>query len=229
MVADLDVDGAEQVAAGIVSAGGVALAIGADVKSEDQISAMYRKTIAEWQAVHIVVANAGINGVLAPIEDLAVAEWAETVDTNLTGTFLTVKHAIAPMREAGGGSIIVIGSVNGSQCVSSLPGMISYASSKAGILAFSKCAALEVARWNIRVNVIAPGWIVTNSRDRTFPRGLERIQYEAKFNPPCPPLTHKPGRPQDIAEMIGFLASPVSRYVTGAEFVVDGGWSLLRG
>jgi NAD(P)-dependent dehydrogenase (short-subunit alcohol dehydrogenase family) len=226
-VVDLRPEPAEAVAQAIRAEGGRAMAVRADVSQEDQIAAAVVQTVREFGGLHVVFANAGINGMQTPIEEMTLDEWHQTIETNLTGTFLTVKHAIPPLRQAGGGSIIITASVNGNT-IWSLPGYSAYSTSKAGQSAFAKMAAGELARWGIRVNSILPGGVATNIRERTYRRNLEAVTYEVQLPRPFPPLTGRPATPAEIAELVLFLASDASRYVTGGAFLIDGGASLLR-
>jgi NAD(P)-dependent dehydrogenase (short-subunit alcohol dehydrogenase family) len=162
-----------------------------------------------------------------PIEEMTLDEWHTTIDTNLTGTFLTVKHTIPHLRAAGGGSIIITASVNGNT-IFSLPGYSCYSTSKGGQVIFAKMAALELARWQIRVNAIMPGGVRTNIGERTYRRHLERVRYDVKFPDYFPPLHGRPADAAEIANVVLFLASDASRYMTGAELLVDAGVSLLR-
>jgi NAD(P)-dependent dehydrogenase (short-subunit alcohol dehydrogenase family) len=175
-----------------------------------------------------VFANAGINGMQTPIDEMTLDEWHATIETNLTGTFLTVKHSIPHLRAAGGGSIIVTASVNGNTLFS-LPGYSAYSTSKAGVVAFMKMAALELARWEIRVNAILPGAISTNIGERTYRRNLDRVDY--KFQPPAkwPPLRGESAQPSEVGDLVLFLASDAGRYMTGAELLIDAAYSLWRG
>jgi NAD(P)-dependent dehydrogenase (short-subunit alcohol dehydrogenase family) len=159
---------------------------------------------------------------------MTLDEWHATIETNLTGTFLTVKHTIPHLRAAGGGSIIITASINGNTLFS-LPGYSCYSTSKGGQVIFAKMAALELARWNIRVNSILPGGVRTNIGERTFRRNLDLVRWEVKLPEHFPPLYSRSADPAEIADLVLFLASDASRYITGAEIVIDAAVSLLRG
>lgn len=227
-VVDLRPEPANEVAGAITAAGGKALGLVADVGDEGAIAGAIRQAVEAFGGLHVVFANAGINGMQTPIEEMTLAEWEATFNTNLTGTFLTVKHAIPHLRAAGDGSIIITASVNGTRLFS-LPGYAAYSSSKAGQVAFSRMAALELARWNIRVNAILPGAIETNIGERTYRRNLEPVTYDLRLPEHFPPLGARSGRPEEVADLVLFLASDASSYITGTEVVIDAAYTLLRG
>jgi NAD(P)-dependent dehydrogenase (short-subunit alcohol dehydrogenase family) len=227
-VIDVRDEPATAVAEHIQAEGGSALAAAADVGDERQISEVIARTVDAFGGLHVVFANAGINGMQCPIEDMTLDEWYATINTNLTGTFLTVKHSIPHLRAAGGGSIIITSSVNGSRLFG-LPGYACYSTSKAGQVAFTKMAAVELARWGIRVNAILPGGVRTNIGERTYRRNLEPITYGISMPASFPPLYGRPASTDEVAKLILFLASDDSSYVTGAEIVIDAAASLLRG
>jgi NAD(P)-dependent dehydrogenase (short-subunit alcohol dehydrogenase family) len=227
-VVDVRPDPARAVADGIRVEGGTAIPLTANVADEAAISAAIEETVARFGGLHVVFANAGINGMQTPIEEMALDEWHATIETNLTGTFLTVKHAIPHLRAAGGGSIIITSSINGTRFFS-LPGYSCYSTSKAGQVAFAKMAAIELARWDIRVNVILPGGVQTNIQERTYRRNTERVAYDIKMPDRYPPLRGHAAAASEVADLVLFLASGASKHITGAEIVIDGAQSLLRG
>jgi NAD(P)-dependent dehydrogenase (short-subunit alcohol dehydrogenase family) len=182
----------------------------------------------QWGRIDIVFANAGINGVWAPLEELEPNDWDETLDINLKGTFLTVKYA-APYLKKQGGSVIVTSSVNGTRMFSNT-GATAYACSKAAQVAFTKMVALELAEDGVRVNVICPGAIESNIRENTEQRGLEDIRPPVEFPEGQIPLTRGiPGAAEDVAHLVVFLASDASRHISGSEIWIDGTQSLLQG
>ena len=152
-------ESARQTVAEIRASGGEAMPLVADISDSAAMAAAYDGVRRKWGRLDVVFANAGINGVWAPIDELADHEWATTLTVNLTGTFLTVKHALHLLKQ-NGGSIIITSSVNGTRTFSNA-GASAYSTSKAGQVAFTKMAALELAKHKIRVNVICPGAIDT--------------------------------------------------------------------
>jgi NAD(P)-dependent dehydrogenase (short-subunit alcohol dehydrogenase family) len=227
-VLDVRREPAERVAQSIREAGGRAIALEADVADEPAVAAAVRRTVDEFGALHVVFANAGINGMQCPIEEMTLDEWNATLATNLTGTFLTVKHAIPHLRAAGGGSIVITASVNGIHLFSAA-GYAAYSTSKAGQFAFGKMAAAELSRWDIRVNVIIPGAIRTNIGERTYQRNLEKVRWNLTMPECFPPLYGRAADASEVADLVLFLASDESKYVTGTEVVIDAGMTLLRG
>jgi NAD(P)-dependent dehydrogenase (short-subunit alcohol dehydrogenase family) len=227
-VVDLRAEPARAVAEQIVAAGGKALAIAADVGYEEAIGGAVRRTVEQLGGLHVVFANAGINGMHAPIEEITLEEWHATMDTNLTGTFLTVKHSIPHLRAAGGGAIVITASVNGTRLFSA-PGYSAYSTSKAGQAAFARMAALELARWDIRVNTIIPGSIRTSIGERTYRRNLDAVRYDLKMPEKFPPLGGRVAEASEVADLVLYLVSDASRYITGTEVVIDAGMTLLRG
>jgi NAD(P)-dependent dehydrogenase (short-subunit alcohol dehydrogenase family) len=210
----------------IRQAGGEAIFADADVSDPKRVQEAIQLAINQWGRIDIVFANAGINGVVAPIEDLTPDDWDHTLTTNLKGTFLTVKYAIPHMKQAGG-SIIITSSINGSRTFSGF-GMSAYSSSKAGQVAFAKMAALELARYKIRVNVICPGSIQTNINENTHPKPtLKEIKIPVEYPEGSQPLEHKPGQPEQVGDLIVFLGSNESSHITGTEIFIDGAESLL--
>lgn len=227
-VVDYRRDAAERVASEIQAAGGRAVALEADVREEEQIGGAVRATAERFGGLHVVFANAGINGMQCPIEEMTYDEWRATIDTNLTGTFLTVKPAIPLLRAAGGGSVVITASVNGNRSFS-LPGYSAYSTAKAGQAVFGRMAAVELARWGIRVNTIIPGGVRTNIGERTYRRNLDTVRWDITMPESFPPLHGRPATPEEIANLVLFLASDESRYITGTEVVADAGATLLRG
>ncbi len=207
--------------------GGEAIPLIADISQPEAMQQATQEIINKWGRLDIVFANAGINGVWAPIDELEPEEWDKTININLKGTFLTVKYAVPYLKERGG-SIIITSSVNGTRIFSN-SGATAYSCSKAAQVAFTKMTALELAKHRIRVNVICPGAIDTNINENTERRDLEKIQEPVEFPEGKIPLTDgKPGTSEQTAQLVLFLACDASSHITGTEVWIDGGESLLK-
>lgn len=197
-----------------------------DVSDPVRMERAIRAAAERFGRLDIVFANAGINGTLAPIEDLTPEAWDDTLAINLRGTFLTVKNAV-PHMKAKGGSIVVTSSINGNRKFSGF-GMSAYSSSKAGQVAFAKMAALELARYRIRVNVICPGGIETNIGENTnSSKEVDKIRIPVVYPEGSQPLEHGQGKPEQVADLVWFLASDRSSHITGTEIYIDGAETLL--
>jgi NAD(P)-dependent dehydrogenase (short-subunit alcohol dehydrogenase family) len=212
----------------IRKAGGEAMAVLADVSKADEMEAAVAEVVAAWDRLDVVFANAGVNGVWAPIEDITPDEWDQTLGINLRGTFLTVKYAVPHLKKRGG-AIVVNSSINGTRIFSNT-GATAYASSKAGQVAFTKMMAPELAPHRVRINVICPGAIDTAIDENTEKRNLDKIKVEVEFPEGAEyPLERKPGSADQVARLVLFLASDASDHMTGTEMWIDGGESLLGG
>ncbi len=226
-LADVQDDDGEATRKQIEAKGGKAIYIHTDVSDPAQVEAAVKKAVDTFGKLDVVFANAGINGVWSPIEELQPDEWDKTLDINLKGTYLTVHYAIPHLKAAGGGSIIITSSVNGNRTFSTA-GASAYSSSKAGQVAFMKMAALELGRYNIRVNAVCPGAIHTHIDERTFKRDTEEVEVKVEMPEGQPFLNGGQGEPADVANTCVFLASSLAHHVSGVDIYVDGGASLLR-
>ena len=214
-VTDRDLAGAEKVAAAIREAGGNAEALAHDVTSEADWDAVFERILANHGRLDVLVNNAGI-AVLRLIEDFTTADWNLQNNVNLNSVFYGTKRAVIAMRQSGlGGSIVNISSVAG---IAGVPACGAYAAAKGGVRIFSKAIAMETARDKIRVNTVHPGMILTNMQGVAAEDNADN--YDATLA--LVPMGYM-GDPVDIANMNLFLASDEARYITGAEFVVDGG------
>ncbi|MBC8104688.1 MAG: SDR family oxidoreductase [Cytophagales bacterium] len=226
LLADMQDEEGESLRREIEQEGGIAAYAHCDVSQDEEVRQAVQTAVKRFGRLDTVLANAGINGVWAPIEELTPVEWDKTIAINLRGTFLTLHHAIPHLRSAGGGSILITSSVNGNRTFSSA-GASAYSTSKAGQVAFMKMAALELGRYNIRVNAICPGAIHTNIGKSTTKRDTEEVEVKADIEM-TDFLNEGQGEPQDVADVCLFLASDLSRHVSGVEIYVDGGASLLK-
>jgi NAD(P)-dependent dehydrogenase (short-subunit alcohol dehydrogenase family) len=208
-------------------AGHEALFIECDVSNPGDVERAVNQAVERFGKLDIVCANAGINGVWAPVEELRPDEWDRTMDVNLKGTFLSVHFAVPHLKRNKGGSIIITSSVNGTRTFSN-PGTSAYSSSKAGQIAFMKTIALELGRHNIRCNAICPGYVETNIGESTKERHTEKIGIEIELPEGSPAVDQGRGESVEVADVCVFLASDLSRHVSGVELFVDGGASLLR-
>jgi NAD(P)-dependent dehydrogenase (short-subunit alcohol dehydrogenase family) len=223
-----DGDELERVARRIAERLGRAIVLTADVSRAEEMQNALDVVAEKFGRLDIVFANAGINGVWAPLDELTPDEWDTTLSVNLKGAFLTIKYAL-PLLKREGGSVIVNASINGTRVFSN-SGATAYASSKAGVVALTKMAALELARHRIRVNVICPGAISTPIFDKTEERHLDEIRQPVEFPDGEIPLTGgSPGDAGDVANLVLFLASDASRHITGTEIWIDGAQSLIKG
>ena len=225
-LADMQAEELEQARAEIAETGADAIAFTVDVSDPAAVERAITQTVEHFGHLDIVFANAGINGVMAPLEELEPDEWDRTLGVNLKGTFLTVKYAVPHLKQNKGGSIIVTSSVNGTRTFSN-PGASAYSSSKAGQIAFMKMAALELGRHGIRVNAVCPGAIETHIDDRTEKRDTDSIGIKVETPLGSPALHEGWGEAVDVADTCLFLASDLSRHVSGMDIYVDGGASLL--
>lgn len=215
---DRDTSGLAKLAADIESDGHRLLTFAADVSDEASIEAAIEEAAAELGGLDVAIANAGIQlfGEDDRADRLELAVWQRTMAVNLTGVFLTCKHALRQMLAAGrGGSIICTGSPTGLRGLA--PGFDAYSSSKAGVVGLARVMAADYAGDNIRVNVVVPGFTRT-ALVATITDDLERL---ARIEDAIP--LGRAGEPAEVASLIAWLASDHATYVTGSVLCVDGG------
>ena len=204
-------DGLQGTLQAIRDSGGTAEGFAVDVSKSEEVQRVVEEVETKFGRIHILVNNAGItrDGLVLRMEDSA---WDDVIDTNLKGTFLFCRAVGACMIRARYGRIINISSVSG---LMGNPGQANYSASKAGVIGFSKTVARELASRNITVNVVAPGFITTDMTD-VLP---DKVKTEVKERVPLRRL----GTPEDIADLVRYLASPGASYLTGQVIAVDGG------
>lgn len=206
---------AEEVAEKIRQMGVDACAIQCDVSNPDDVKRMTDEVVGRWGKIDILVNNAGITQGKAA-EELAIEDWKRMIDVNLTGVFLCAQAVGKKMIELGvHGSIINISSICGHIVV--IPQkQCHYNAAKGGVGMLTKSLAVEWAEHGIRVNAISPGYIKTKILD--FAKELHPLWIEKT------PVKHM-GEPEDIAEAVLYLASPKAKYVTGSDWIIDGGYT----
>jgi NAD(P)-dependent dehydrogenase (short-subunit alcohol dehydrogenase family) len=217
----------EATAEALTRAGGEAIPLVADVADADEMRSAIDELAAAWGRIDLVVANAGINGVWAPIDDLTPDEWDRTIAVNLRGTYLTLHHAVPHLKRAGGGSVVIVSSIQGTRSFSS-PGTTAYACTKAAQVTMAKKLAIELARDRVRVNVVCPGATDTEIDDKTEKRNLDAIAPDQP-DETNPLLDGRPMTSHEVAEVIAFLLAPQSSAVSGTEVWIDAASTLVRG
>lgn len=216
VLADVLVEEAEAAAKEL---GDAAFAVRLDVASEDEWTAAVEAAQERFGLLNVLVNNAGILR-FGEIETSTVEEYMAVINVNQLGVFLGMRAAVPAMRNAGSGSIVNISSVEG---LRGMPGLVAYGASKFAVRGMTKVAAVELGRYGIRANSVHPGAIDTAM---IRAHGLEGVDIDRIFK--RIPIA-RAGRVGDVAAMVAFLASDESSYVTGAEFVVDGGATAFIG
>lgn len=220
VVADIDLDGATAVAEEAANAGGTATALAVDLADEASIAALVAAVVERYGAIDILDNNAALtdSAVLAQDTDAAsidLAIWDRTFEVNLRSQFLMAKHVVPHMVRGGRGSVINVSS--GAAHSGDLT-RTAYSASKAGVESLTRSIATQYGRAGIRANTIVPGLILTDAARAGIPADL-LARYTAKT------LTPYVGVPRDVAELVRFLASDESRYITGETITIDGGMS----
>ncbi len=213
-----DRDGADATAGQIEDGGGTALAVGADVADRAATDEMLAEVTERLGPVLVLVNNAGMTADNLSMR-LSDEDWSRVLDVNLTAAFRLTRAAIGPMMRQRFGRVINVSSVVGMRAN---PGQANYAASKAGLIAFTRTVAVEVARRGVTVNAVAPGLIETELT-RDFTSNGSDSNGSAALLDAIP--ARRPGSPEDVAACIGFLASDEASYVTGAVLPIDGGMS----
>lgn len=214
VIADMNKNG-QQYVEGLCAKGGDALFVQTDVTKENQVELLVQKTVDKYGKLDIMFANAGI-GIDGPMADITKEQWDMTTGVNLTGVFLSDKHAIRQMLKQGGGVIVNTGSVHS---IVGQVGITAYCAAKGGVRLLSTTGALCYAKDNIRINTICPGYIRTplldaaDDQTRAFWEGMHPIG--------------RMGTAQEVANAMLFLASDDASFVSGAILTVDGGYAAI--
>jgi 3-oxoacyl-[acyl-carrier protein] reductase len=207
-------DRANEVVATIKAAGGEAVAVQADVGDEAAVAEMFATITESLGPVVVLVNNAGVtdDGLLLR---MGSDQWDNVLNTNLRSVYLCSKAALKGMIRAKKGRIINVSSVSG---VSGNPGQANYAASKAGVIGFTKSIAKEVGSRGITVNAVAPGFIATDMTDALGDETMARAAEQISLG--------RLGLPEEVASVVGYLASDGASYITGQTIIVDGGLAL---
>jgi len=202
---------ADNLVESIISLGGEAMSIEADIRDSEAVKGMVEQVTDKWSKIDILVNNAGISRdtLLLRMSDDA---WDDVINTNLRGAYLCTKFALRSMMRQEWGRIINIASVSG--IVGNI-GQSNYAASKGGLIAFTKSVAREMGSRNITVNAVAPGYIITGMTDKLPSERKDAILAMIPLQ--------RFGQPEDVAELVAFLATDRAGYITGQAITIDGG------
>ncbi len=216
VLCDIEKEECNNVVEEIRERGGEAFSVECDISKKEEVESMIEKTKEAYDGLDILVNNAGIID-FKNFFELAKEDWDRVIDVNLKGCFLCTQAAAQEMKENGGGSIINIGSVAMGQSGVGFPNTLPYVASKGGIAGMTEALAVDLAQYNIRVNLIAPGMIETLMTDpeenaEVVNRMISKLPME------------RAGKPEEVSGAVVFFASDASSYITGAMLNVDGGW-----
>ncbi|MBM3788748.1 MAG: SDR family oxidoreductase [Acidobacteria bacterium] len=217
VVAEINGEAADSAGISIRAAGGQVLVICADVSSSRDAEGVVQQTLEKWGTVDILVNNAGVE-LKRPVEETSEEDWDRILSVNLKSAFLMSKYVIPVMKRVRRGAIVNNSSVG---YFIAAVNSAAYGASKAGMMALTRCTALELAPWGIRVNAVCPGVIDTQMNERNLaraadPEAMRRSWYEIT------PLG-KLGTPADVAKAVLFLASEDAAFITGTPLIIDGG------
>jgi NAD(P)-dependent dehydrogenase (short-subunit alcohol dehydrogenase family) len=215
VVADYDPEGGKRVTDAITADGGEATFVEVDVSKAEQNETMVKSAVDTYGGLHIAVNNAGIGGAQAPTGEYPIDSWQQVIAVNLNGVFYGMRYEIPAMLEAGGGSIVNIASILGSVGFGNSP---AYVAAKHGVLGLTKTAAIEYSAQGIRVNSVGPGFIDTPLLSANLDE--ETLKAIAAMHP-----IGRLGKPQEVADLVAFLASDEAAFCTGAYYLVDGAYT----
>jgi len=215
----LDKEG-KKLAEEIKGAGGVAEYWHLDVANEKEVEKVFSEVAKTFGKIKVLVNNAGIAGVSKPTHEITAEEWDRVMSVNVKGVFLCTKYAIPYMKKAGGGSIIDMSSIYGILSAADVP---PYHASKGAVRLMAKTDALLYAKDKIRVNSVHPGFIWTPMVEG-YLKSIGDLDEGRKALDGLHPIGHV-GEPEDIAYGVLYLASEESKFVTGSELVIDGGYT----
>ena len=216
-VADRDAQSASETVAMLAGEGHTGLAIGMDVTSSADCARMVAQTLAHFGRIDVLCSNAGY-GITGDVVSTSEADWQALFDVNVKGVFLCAKHVVPVMRAQGGGAIVNTAS---NIAIIGLKDRVTYVASKGAVDSLTRAMALDHVGDGIRVNAVAPGPIGSPYFDRMISAAADPEAFRRVLNARCP--MNRLGRPEEVAQVIIFLASDDASFVTGATYVVDGG------
>ncbi|QJD87696.1 SDR family NAD(P)-dependent oxidoreductase [Cohnella herbarum] len=220
VIADIDSDAARRTAEEFTREGVEAIAVQADVTDQGHVRRMVAKAMDRFGRIDVLFNNAGIS-IHVPLEEMRYEDWQKIMNVNLNSVFLVSQEVGKVMIAQNSGVIVNISSMSG--LVSNVPQyQAAYNTSKAAVIMLTKSMASEWAKYNIRVNTIAPGYMRTEMTAPYFEENGPMVQEWMKLTP-----MHRPGTPDELQGIAVFLASDASTYATGGVFVIDGGYTIL--